>query len=146
MKKKKVYTVLLIEDDPGDQKLIARMLNKTDYSLNIISIDDGEAAMQYLIKVGESKDKDTPDLIILDLNLPKIPGLGLLKAIKSIENLKMIPVVIFTTSIAENDIKSSYLNFASGYIRKPAEINELEDIISVLTDYWFRVCKLPEDE
>jgi DNA-binding response OmpR family regulator len=136
--------ILLIEDDLGDQKLIKRSIMKFNPNIKILVLPDGEEVIEYF-KVQKKNNPNTaiPDLILLDLNLPKINGLRVLKYIKSSENIKKIPVVILTTSNAETDVNNCYENFACGYFRKPTTINEFELKINSILSYWFESCILP---
>lgn len=140
----KTFNIFLAEDDPGDNKLITRFLRKSSFDINVISVDDGEKARKYLFD--KSKNNSELDLIILDLNLPKISGHKILKEIKSHNELKIIPVLILTTSNANTDIVESYKNYASGYFVKPFDLSEWERIILSITDYWLGIVKLPQKE
>ena len=139
----KTVEILLVEDNPGDVRLTKEALKevKTKNVLNVVG--DGVEAMKYLSKQGKYKDKSKPNLIILDLNMPKKDGREVLAEIKDIDSLKMIPIVILTTSLAENDILSSYNHHANCYINKPVELNKFLKVIRSIELFWFSIVKLP---
>jgi two-component system response regulator len=144
LKQNEAKVILLIEDDLGDQKLIKRSIGKFDSSIKIITFSDGEEAVRLFESLKLNKSKiDLPDLILLDLNLPKANGLTILKLIKLSKDFKKIPVVALTTSNADTDVNNCYENFASGYIRKPTTITEFELLIENILNYWFESCILP---
>ncbi len=139
--------ILLVEDDPGDQELIrwAAQENALEASLHIVS--DGEEAMDYLLRRGsyaDPADSPRPDLILLDLNMPKLDGKQVLKQIRAHAELRRIPVVVLTTSDQEQDIVSSYDLGCSSFITKPAETHELVRCVGGLASYWFELVSLPE--
>jgi len=135
-------TVLLVEDDLGDQKLIKKSLSSQRINNKIVITDTGEEALQFLseCKTGEA-DGGLPDLILLDLNMPGMGGKEFLRRIKEDPQLDTIPVVILTTSDAEQDILESYKLQCSGYIKKPVTLNEFQRVIGQLEEYWFVICK-----
>ena len=114
---------------------------KIKNNLNVVG--DGVEAMAYLYKQGKYKSKPKPNLILLDLNMPKKDGREVLAEIKGIDFLKMIPVVILTTSLAENDIISSYNHHANCYINKPVELNKFLKVVESIGIFWFGLVKLP---
>lgn len=142
MENLKPVNILLIEDDPGDQKLIRTSMleQKMSNTLNIVS--SGEEAMEYLEK-SKNGDGETPrpELILLDLNMPGMGGKEFLKRIKNMQDFKMIPVVILTTSDADKDILESYELQAAGYIKKPVLLSGFCDIAKELKEYWFTLCR-----
>ncbi len=142
MKAYKAATILLVEDDKADQKMIKESFNICKVANEIYITEDGEEALAYLQK---SNAGDTecpwPDLILLDLNMPGMNGQEFLKRVKAEPAYETIPVVVLTTSDSEEDIEESYRKQASGYIKKPLSIPELQQSISELTDYWFILCK-----
>lgn len=135
--------ILLVEDNPADVRLVqevfkeARIHNKMRVAL------DGDKAMQILRREGEYARASSPDLIILDLNLPKKDGREVLKEIKEDENLKSIPVVILTTSNAEEDLIETYKNNANCYISKPVDLDNFIKVVKIIEDFWLSTVKLP---
>ncbi len=136
--------ILLVEDNPADARLIVEVFDGFKIKNNITIVTDGAAAMDYLYKKGEYKDRKCPSIIILDLNLPKKDGREVLKEIKNDEKLKMIPVVVLTTSSDEEDVKISYENHASAFLTKPTDLKELVDQIKLFEGFWFQWATLPE--
>jgi len=145
--KNRIYKVLLIEDDPGDQKLIKMAFANTKYSTEILIANDGEKALDFIFKKNGFGQPDfKPDLILLDLNLPKIDGHKVLESIRAQSFNYLPPVVILTTSSLENDIKKSFFNSVGGYFIKPEDISLLNKIISDICYYWFEAGRIPEGE
>ncbi len=128
------FNLLIIEDDLGDLKLTKHAVKISFKDVNIVDCNSADKALTFL--TAENNSLDLPDLIILDLNLPKLCGLDFLKEVKTNEKLKHIPIVIFTNSNAKKDIRSAYENYASGYFRKPSEITEIIDVITIIINYW----------
>ncbi|WNJ21035.1 response regulator [Pontibacter sp. G13] len=137
--------ILLVEDNPGDVRLTEEALKEGDFyhELELNVVTDGDDALQYLNRVGKYSDITLPDIIFLDLNLPKRDGREVLAEIKQNPILKMIPVVVLTTSEAEQDILNSYELHANCYITKPVDINRFIDVIKSIENFWFHVVKLP---
>jgi CheY-like chemotaxis protein len=135
--------ILLIEDNAGDIVLTTQALKKANICNGISVVMDGEEALKYLRKEGLFKNADTPDLILLDINLPKIDGMEVLSEIKNDENLLRIPVVMLTTSDSEKDIMNSYYNHANCYIAKPVDFNKFIDVVQTIKDFWISIVKLP---
>jgi chemotaxis family two-component system response regulator Rcp1 len=135
--------ILLIEDNPGDVRLTVEALKESKIINNLNVIYDGIEAIKYLKKQGEYKDKPRPELILLDLNLPKKDGREILAEIKQDNDLKRIPVVILTTSNAEEDIIKTYQLHANCYISKPVDIEQFIKIVKAVGDFWFSIVKLP---
>jgi len=135
--------ILLVEDNPGDIRLTKEALKdgKIKNKLNVVM--DGEEAILYLRKEGKYKDAETPDIILLDLNLPKKDGREVLAEIKSSNDLKCIPVIILTTSSAEQDILNTYSHHANCYITKPVDFNQFMNVIRTIEDFWLSIVKLP---
>jgi chemotaxis family two-component system response regulator Rcp1 len=135
--------ILLVEDNPGDVRLTQEAF-KEGMLRNILHVVmDGEAAMDFLERRGQYADAIRPDLILLDLNLPKMNGREVLAAIKQNSDLKRIPVVVLTTSQDETDIVESYKHFASSYIVKPVSMEKFIKVVSSFKQYWLSVVKLP---
>jgi len=138
----KAIRIMLVEDDPGDQKLIKRSLQQQKISNDIIVANDAEEAIEYLAKAKNNDEQfPFPDIILLDLNMPGIGGKEFLRRIKEDASLDTIPVVILTTSDSERDILDTYKLHASGYIKKPVSLDGFQKIIENLEEYWFVVCK-----
>ncbi len=135
--------ILLVEDNPGDVRLIMEAFKNAEVYNNIQVQMDGESAVQFLLRQGEYKDAPHPDLILLDLNLPKKDGREVLDIIKKDENLKHIPVVILTTSTAEEDIIDTYNKHANSYITKPVDLDQFFQVVESIQDFWLSIVKLP---
>jgi CheY-like chemotaxis protein len=134
----KTVTVMLVEDDPGDQKLIKTALMGQEYGVNLIIVPSGESAINYLRMCKEDSEKyQRPCLILLDLNMPGMGGKEFLRRVKADDELHAIPVIIVTTSDSENDIRECYELHAAGYIQKSAIPEEFNEIMKKLTRYWF---------
>jgi len=136
----KAVTIMLVEDDPGDQKLIKTSLKEQKITNMPLVFNCGEDALAYLQKTKEEQAA-LPDLILLDLNMPGMGGREFLRLIKSDEILEVIPVVILTTSDADRDILESFKLQAAGYIKKPVNLPDFQEVIQKLSDYWFTICR-----
>lgn len=135
--------ILLVEDNPGDIRLTKEVL-KDGKIKNVLSVVmDGEDALLYLKKQGNYTNVLTPDIILLDLNLPKKDGREVLAEIKSDPDLMMIPVIILTTSSAEQDILNTYAHYANCYITKPVDFNQFINVIRSIENFWLTIVKLP---
>ena len=140
----KRFTVLSIEDNQADFDLLKKALEDIpDISLDIININNGQQAMDFLYKKKRFKSAPTPNIIILDINLPSIDGIEILKSIKANENYKSIPVIIFSTSDYYVDIEETYKLHANSYITKTFDINELYQKITMIGEYWLKTNELP---
>jgi len=140
----KQFTVLSIEDNKPDFILLEKALhNIPNISLNIININNGQNALNFIYKKGEYKSSPTPDIIILDINLPSISGKEILKILKNDENYKMIPIIIYSTSDYYHDIEESYKLHANSYIVKACDTNELFHNISEMGKYWLTISEIP---
>lgn len=138
--------ILLVEDDPGDQELTRRALQQEEFHCDLRIVNDGEEAMQYLLRQGAFTDPSTspiPDLILMDLNMPRMNGREVLSSLREHPDLSRIPVVVLTTSQQETDILKSYDLGCSSYIQKPVEIQAFMQAIRKLGNYWFDVVTLP---
>ena len=136
--------LLLVEDDPADQKLIKLSLKNQKIANDVYCVSTGEDGLDYLFhKNGYNGNAPKPDLILLDLNMPGMGGKEFLKRIKTIDDLKTIPVIILTTSDSERDIIESYQLQASGYVHKPVTLDEFKSVMEKIEDYWFVMCRLP---
>jgi len=147
MEKIKPATILLVEDDLGDQKLITVSLKNQKLGNEVRIAGSGEEAMDYLYQRGKySHGTSRPDLILLDLNMPGMGGKEFLRQIKQDEGLKIIPVVILTSSDSDEDILATYNLHASGYVKKPVKLEDFKHVVKGINDYWFVLCKLPPRE
>lgn len=136
--------ILLIEDNEGDIVLTIEALKEARISNSIDVVRDGEQALQFLNKEGQYRNVSTPDLILLDINLPKIDGKEVLAQIKNSEPLKVIPVVMLTTSDSEKDIFESYHNHANCYITKPVGFQSFIEVIHTIKEFWISIVQLPK--
>lgn len=128
--------VLLVEDSPGDVRLTKEAFRSAHASPNLHVASDGVEAMAFLNRAGEHQRAPRPDLILLDLNLPRMDGREVLAQIKQDTALKTIPIVILTTSEAETDVRKSYELQASCYLTKPSQLEEFEQLVSSLSNFW----------
>lgn len=135
--------ILLVEDNPGDIRLTQEVLKDGKICNNLSIVMDGEEAMSFLKKTDKYKDAVTPDIILLDLNLPKKDGRQVLAEIKSDPVLKIIPVIVLTTSSAEQDILNTYANHANAYITKPVDFDQFINVIRNFENFWLTIVKLP---
>jgi CheY-like chemotaxis protein len=136
--------ILLVEDNPGDVRLTREGLKDGKINNNLHVVKDGVEALSFLHKHNGYANAPRPDLILLDLNLPKKDGREVLAEIKTDENLRRIPVVILTTSDAEEDIVKTYDLHANCYITKPVDFNQFIQVINNIEEFWFTVVKLPD--
>jgi CheY-like chemotaxis protein len=146
LEKNKTVDILLIEDNPGDVRLTIEALKDCKIMNNLNVVENGLKAMKYLRKEEEYKDKQLPDLILLDLNIPKINGHEVLAEIKNDPMLKIIPVVILTSSSSDEDILTTYELHANCFITKPVDIEQFIKIVQYVGDFWFTIVKLPQKE
>jgi chemotaxis family two-component system response regulator Rcp1 len=136
--------VLLVEDSPGDVRLTQEAFREANRSVRLHVAADGMEAMEFLRKLGAHVNAPRPDLILLDLNLPKMDGREVLARIKEDETLKTIPTVILTTSDAEADIVRSYQLQANCYLTKPVQLDTFEALVKSINDFWLTKVKLPQ--
>jgi two-component system, chemotaxis family, response regulator Rcp1 len=139
----KPVEILLVEDNPGDVRLTIEALKEGKVTNNLRVAKDGEEALDCLYQRSSFSKGPRPDIILLDLNLPKKDGREVLKIIKTDDKLKQIPVVVLTTSKAEEDILKSYDYHANCYITKPIDMNEFLKVIRMTEDFWLTIVKLP---
>ncbi|CCF86139.1 response regulator [Nitrolancea hollandica] len=137
--------ILLVEDNPGDVRLTREAFREGKIRNNLYVAVDGVEGMAFLRREGKYADSPRPDIILLDLNLPKKNGIDVLREIKTDEDLKRIPVVILTTSVAEQDILRSYDHHANCYIVKPVDLEQFLKVIQTIEDFWVTIVKLPPD-
>jgi chemotaxis family two-component system response regulator Rcp1 len=135
--------ILLVEDNPGDARLAKEALKESKLKNNLYIADDGVEAMDFLYKKGKYAKMPRPDLVILDLNLPRKDGREVLNEIKTDENLKRIPVVILTISKAEEDILKTYNLHANCFISKPIDLDQFIKVVKSIEDFWLTIVKLP---
>jgi two-component system, chemotaxis family, response regulator Rcp1 len=136
--------VLFIEDDLGDVELMVSALKRGEISVNLSVVRDGEEGLAYLKNKEPYPHVKRPELIILDLNLPRMDGREVLKAVKRDESLKSIPIVVLTTSDSESDIKEAYRLGANCFVTKPVELREFTKVASVIESFWCEIVKLPK--
>ena len=139
----KIIEVLLVEDSETDAELTLEALKQGKLENSIHHVKDGEEAMRYLHREGEFSDAVRPDLILLDLNMPKLDGREVLKLIREDEGLKYIPVVVLTTSSHDRDILESYGLAANNYIVKPVDLHCFFEVVKQIENFWVRVVALP---
>ena len=139
----KVVEVLLVEDSPGDVRLTREAFRDANLSVRLHVVDDGVEAMAFLRREGAHIHAPRPDLILLDLNLPRMDGREVLALIKTDEDLKTIPTVILTTSEAEADIVQSYELQANAFLSKPVRLEDFEGLVKTISDFWVTKVKLP---
>jgi CheY-like chemotaxis protein len=140
------FIILVVDDDAGDQELTRRALVEGLPNADVRSVFDGEAAMDYLYHRGEFSDSQsspTPDLVLLDLNMPRLGGREVLERLHETSELRRIPVVVLTTSQEEEDILRSYELGCNSFVTKPVEINEFIEVMTRLGLYWSDVVTLP---
>jgi chemotaxis family two-component system response regulator Rcp1 len=143
---KKEVNILLVEDNEGDIVLTLAALKEAKV-INVIQVvKDGEEAMQYLRKQAQFNKAETPDLILLDINLPRINGKEVLAEIKGDAALLAIPVIMLTTSDSEKDILESYQYHANCYITKPVDYQKFMDVVHAIKDFWINIVKLPNHQ
>ena len=135
--------ILLVEDNPGDVRLTQEALTEGKLSSNLEVVIDGQQAIEYLHRKGPYADAIRPDLILLDLNLPKKDGREVLKELKTDGNLKRIPVVVLTTSKAPEDVLQAYGLNANCYIAKPIDLEQFIEVVRSIEHFWLSVATLP---
>lgn len=139
----KTIDVLLVEDDPGDVLMTREAFAENKVANRLAVVSDGVSALQFLRKEGEHADAPTPDLVLLDLNLPRMDGREVLAAMKSDDELRRIPVVVLTTSEAEEDVLRSYSLHANAYVTKPVDFERFIDVVRQIDDFFVSVVRLP---
>ncbi|MDD4858760.1 MAG: response regulator [Dehalococcoidales bacterium] len=139
----KIVDILLVEDNPGDVRLAMEALKESKVRNNVFVVEDGVEAMSFLHHEGKYAGVPRPDLILLDLNLPRKSGREVLAEVKSDEELKRIPVVVLTVSRSEEDILKSYDLHANCYITKPIDFEQFMKITRTIEDFWLTIVRLP---
>jgi len=143
-----LHNILLVEDSPSDVELTKRALSKSNIGSNLDVVEDGSDALDYLFCKGDYSSRDPrskPDLILLDLNIPKIDGNEVLRRIRQNPITKHIPVVVMTSSNEERDLVAAYNNGANSYVRKPVEFTKFVEVVGLLGHYWLEINELPRD-
>ena len=140
--------ILLVEDNPTDEALVLRAFKKYNLSAKIIVVRDGAEAVDFIFCQGAYKDRDprdVPQLILLDMKLPKLSGLEVLRQIRANEHTRLLPVIMLTSSKEEQDLMESYRSGANSYVRKPIEYDQFLEAIRELSLYWLKVNEQPPD-
>ncbi|WP_049936307.1 response regulator [Haloplanus natans] len=145
MAEREPVEILLAEDNPGDVKLTRKALEKGRLANNLHVVNDGVETMQFLRGEGEYEGRPRPDLVLLDLNMPRKDGREVLEDIKKSADLKRIPVVVLTSSEAEEDVLRSYELHANAYLTKPVDFSGFIDVVGKLEEFWLQVVKLPPE-
>jgi two-component system, chemotaxis family, response regulator Rcp1 len=140
---KRPVEILLVEDNPGDVRLTEEVLREAKVATKLNTVRDGEEAMAFVRREGAHAGAPRPDLILLDLNLPRKDGREVLNELKSDDELRRIPVIVLTTSMAEPDILMSYDLHANCYIHKPIEFEEFSTAINAIQQFWLLTVQLP---
>jgi len=135
--------ILLVEDDPGDELITREAFEHNKLKNNLHVAHDGEEGLDFLYRRGQFEGSPRPDLILLDLNLPKYDGRQLLEKVKSDPNLARIPVVVLTTSSAEEDIMRSYQLHANAYVTKPVDLDQFMKAVQQIDEFFVQVVRLP---
>lgn len=135
--------VLLVEDDPGDVLMTREAFEDNKVANNLHVVSDGVKALEFLRQEGEFADAPTPDLILLDLNLPRMDGREVLSAVKDDERLRMIPVVVLTTSESQEDVLRSYSLHANAYVTKPVDFDRFIEVVRQIDEFFVSVVRLP---
>lgn len=138
--------ILLVDDNPADVDLTSEALSRTKRHYHVSTVHDGAEALSFLRREGKYREAPAPDLIVLDLNLPRTTGKEVLFEVKSNPKLSTTPVVIFTTSEAKADITGSYELGANCYFRKPGNLAEFVAVVQSMADFWFGFARLPQKE
>jgi two-component system, chemotaxis family, response regulator Rcp1 len=138
--------VLLVDDNPADLDLTREMLSRSKRPFHVSSVEDGEQAMSFLRGQGKYNEAPRPDIIVLDLNLPRKDGREVLSEIRADPKLARIPVVVFTTSQASSDINRSYELGANCYLRKPGNLADFRAVVQSMVDFWLSFASLPHKE
>ncbi len=136
--------ILLVEDNPGDARLAAEALKENKVSNNLHQVRDGVEAMRFLRREAPYAGVPVPDLILLDLNLPRKDGREVLEEIKGDPELRLVPVVVLTTSAAERDLIKSYNLHANAYVIKPIDLDRFIEVVRAIENFWFTIVKLPQ--
>ncbi len=136
-------TILLVEDNAGDVRLTREALLEADVAVDLVAVPDGEQALEYLRGEGEHAGAPRPDLVLLDLNLPKKNGLEVLEEMRADPDLACIPVIMLTARAAEHDVIACYARGANCFVVKPLELDAFMDLIGAIRKFWLGVARLP---
>lgn len=139
----KPIKILLVEDNPGDARLIKEALKDSKIYNTLETVNDGRQALAYLRKDGDYKKATTPDLILLDLDLPHVSGREVLELVKADKKLRVIPIVVLTVSPSDQDVLNAYDMHVNAYIKKPLDLDQFVTVIKTIEDFWFTIVKLP---
>ena len=137
--------ILLVEDNPGDVRLTQEAVREAKIRNRLNVVNDGEQAIAYVRRQGAFADRPRPDLILLDLNLPRKDGREVLQELKSDPDLHRIPVVVLTSSAAEQDILRTYDLYANAYVTKPVDLEQFMNVVASIQDFWLNIVKLPPE-
>ena len=140
-------TILLVEDDIADQALVRRAVSNSGLEVDLRVVSEGESALDYLQRLGEYADAASaprPDLVLLDLNLPRIDGREVLKQVRARPELRSIPIVVLSTSDHPRDVEQAYALGANSYVTKPAEMADYVRFLRRIAEYWFELVQLPK--
>lgn len=135
--------ILLVEDNPGDARLAIEALKENKVRNILYHVKDGVEAMAFLRREGEYADAPVPDLVLLDLNMPRKDGREVLAEVKEDPTLRKLPIVILTTSAAERDLMKSYDLHANAYVVKPLDLDRFVEVVQAIESFWFTIVKLP---
>jgi CheY-like chemotaxis protein len=138
--------ILLAEDNPGDARLTEEAFKDAKLDHELHHVKDGLEAIAFLKKEGDYSDAPTPDIMLLDINMPKADGLDVLKVLKDDERLSRLPVIVLTTSNAERDIAKAYTLNANCFVKKPVDFDEFMDVVRGIGSFWFSIVKLPSKD
>lgn len=136
--------ILMVEDSPSDADLTIEALKESKLLINMSLVTDGVEAIAFLRQEGKYSNEVLPDLILLDLNLPKKSGFEVLTEIKNDEKLRVIPVIILTTSDDEKDVNNAYSQYANSYVTKPVDFKQFLEVVELIEDFWLTIVKLPK--
>ena len=139
-------TILLIEDNPADIRLMLEILRESEVPHDFHIATDGEEGLQFLRKAPPFESRPSPDIIFLDLNLPKVDGREVLKEVKEDPALRRIPVVVMSTSEAPEDVTLAYNHYANCFITKPSDVAEFTRVAEMINGFWLRIARLPSND
>ncbi|HEY0697003.1 MAG TPA: response regulator [Micromonospora sp.] len=136
--------ILVVDDDPGDVLMIEEALEDSDIEKSIDVVSDGQEAMEFLRQEGRHEGATRPDMILLDLNMPRMDGRQVLSEVKGDDDLRTIPIVVLTTSNADTDILGSYTLQANAYVTKPIDLDDFNDVVRRIDEFFGRIVVLPK--
>lgn len=139
----KYYDILIMEDRPADIRLIEEALSEVDEQINISVAMDGEEGLDFLYKRGKYSEVSSPDLIFLDLNMPKKEGKEVLRVVKNDDKLKVIPIIVLTNSYHREEIREVYRLHANAYVHKPLDFDDFREVIATTVNFWFSTAEIP---